>query len=399
VKRGPHARVKVVAELLVSAGGVAALVWSWRADGNWFDLHVGEEFCVYDPAQLRVHATWRVIGAVVGAVLVLAVRPFVGRWASNRTGLVALRELATLVGAALLALAVSDLVLRAKRKPDPPTLLPPVHDDARYGWAYPPHTATTVRTGERDVVYAIDRRGNRSASEDSLPDLSRPTILIAGESYADGIGVPWDESFAGLLEKRLSIQVIDSAVYAWDHGQAYLRAGDELAALAHPVAVVTTTLPQQLDRDERDADRWHPKFSLRSDGSLEPRPRAPDWWIASPLRKLAHDVVILHDDEPLRVARAIFEETVRAARARGAYPLFLLTNWGPPCLADASGAPSIERRYFDGLDAPHVRVDLDASCEDVTTHHPNARGHELMADAIERALVDARVVERPVPSH
>lgn len=398
MEHGPHARVRLVVELLVSAAGAWLVVWAFRADREWFDLHVGEEFCVYKHAQLDVQGWWRVFGAVAGVVLLLLVRPIAGRWASRRTAAVALREVASVAVAAILALVVSDLWLRRPKSgpPGEPSLVPPQLPDARYGWANPKHTSVVIPTAGRDVEYAFDSRGNRAPSVDYAPDLTKPTLLVAGESFASGIGVPWEESFPALLEKRLGIQVIDTAVSAWDNGQAYLRMHDELAALEHPTAVVTLVLPQQLNRDARDGEAWHPKFSLGSDGALVPRWHAPDWWIASPLRQRAHDVVILHDEEPLRVARTLFEATTREVLARGAYPLFLLTNWGPPCLLDETGAPAVDRRLFGGLDVPHVRVDLDPSCEDIVTHHPNAHGHDLLARAIERVLVGEHMVTPPV---
>ena len=115
------------------------------------------------------------------------------------------------------------------------------------------------------------------------------------------------------------------------------------------------------------------------EAQLEATRRLPDYLARRPmplrlwLRKLAHELLVLHGEEPLRVGRAVLVATDRDVRARGGYPLFVLTNWGSTCLPDASGRPSIEGRLFDGLDLQHIRVDLDPAGVDGVTHHPNAQ--------------------------
>jgi hypothetical protein len=376
-----------VAESLVAASALAALVWSWQADRDWFELHVGDHFCVFEPSQPERWKLWRIGGALVGVLLLVVVRPLLGRWVERVGGRQALGWLASTMGAAILALLVSDRLLRTKGPVYP--LLPPIREDARYGWSYPAHTTVTIPVDGRDVVYAFNDRGDRARTMDDRPDPARPTILIAGESTADGIGVPWEESFAGLLEQRLGLQIVDSAVHGWDAGRAYVRAMDELRDFSHVRAVVTLFVAQQLDRAESVT---HPRFVLSQDGSLVERPAAPTWWIDSPVRKLVREVLHLHGEAPVAVTRAVFEATARSARAQGAYPLFVLTNWGPPCLPDASGAPPIERTLFEGLAVPHIRVDLDPAWENAATHHTDARGHVRLANAIERALREANAL-------
>jgi hypothetical protein len=57
-------------------------------------------------------------------------------------------------------------------------------------------------------------------------------------------------------------------------------------------------------------------------------------------------------------------------------------------LPDESGAPSIERTLFEGLDVTHVRVHLPREDYDKTMYHPNAEGHRAIADAVEHVLVE-----------
>jgi hypothetical protein len=390
-----HPRVRAFAELVVVAAGVALLGWAWRADRNWYELHVGDSFCIRNAGELSALRMWRWIAVVAGTSLLIVLRPIAGRWAGRRSAGGAAGAVARIACGALLALVVCDLVLRIRRRPSRfgVRTLPPIHRDARYGWAHDAPKTTSIRTDGRDIAYAMNARGERVKDEHDLPDRERPTILVAGESIASGVGVMWEESFAGRLEQQLRVQVLDSAVQAYDADQAYVRMRDELTELAHPLAVVTLTTAQQV---VRRADPAYPYLSVGGNGALEERlHQHPGWWVTSPVRDLADRVVFLHDGEPLRVARALFAETARAARARGAYPLFLLTNWGTPCLPDETGAPSIERRLFGGLDVPHVRVDLDPTWEEPTTHHPGPKSHARMADAIAQALFASHVLERP----
>ncbi|MGH7293881.1 MAG: hypothetical protein ACRELB_03055 [Polyangiaceae bacterium] len=400
---GPHSRVRLVAEVAIALAGVALLVWAWRADRAWFEMHVGEEFCTVRPEQEHARLVWRWVAAALGSALLLGVRPLAGRWASRRSARAAAFDAGMIAAAALLALVVSDLVLRRRRPTvvlgpqPPPSILPPIREDPRYGWSYTPGTSAVMRTGDHDVEYAIDALGDRARSTDAAPDLAGPTILLVGESFASGIGVSWRDSLAGQLQTRLAVPVVDSSVWGFDHGQEYLRMRDVLPRLAHPLAVVVLTVVQQVERDGRDSFAWHPRFTVAG-GSLEPLPRPMAWWTGSALRQRLHDVVPLHDDAGVAVARALLSAMAREARARGAYPLLVLTNWGPPCMPDATGAPASEHLLFDGVDAPHVRVDLDPSAEDPVTHHPTPRGQGMLADAVVKALVAARVVSVPAPA-
>jgi hypothetical protein len=64
-------------------------------------------------------------------------------------------------------------------------------------------------------------------------------------------------------------------------------------------------------------------------------------------------------DEPLRVTAAILRATAEAARARGAFPLFVVTNYGASCLRDEHGEAWVVDELFVRQALPFVRVDLD----------------------------------------
>jgi hypothetical protein len=381
-----------LAQILLGGLGMAMLLWALLVDRGWFETHLAEHYCANDwGAQLQSWASWRVAGAGCGVFLVALVVP-IGRWVGRRSW-GCLMPVARIAVAVVLALVVSDLWLRRRPPPPPgPVILPDVRPDARYGWLNDGPRTTHILTDGRDIVYAMNARGERVADEHDLPDLDRPTLLVAGESISSAMGVQWEDSFAALIGKATGLQVVDAGVFGWGHDQVYARMKDELTELRHPVAVVSVTVAQQIDRDVSPT-RTH--LELAGDGSLFPVTAQPAWWLDSPLRALAKQLMPYHSDRALAIARALVAATASEARAHGAYPLFVLTNWGRACLPDESGAPSVQRRLFGGLDVPFVRVDLDPSWEDRTTFHPDARGHRLLADAILRALVDAKVIHPP----
>lgn len=373
---------RALAGALVVAG-VAALVAAWRMDRDWYELHALRLRCAVDPSELAGVGRLRGTLAVAGAALLVLVIPIdrllrrVSRGAALRVG-----------GAVVLALVVSDLLVRHKadveRRPvGPPVALPPAHDDPRLRWALDgPHTSVFVEDG-RPVPYAVNAFGDRVRDESDVPDPDRPTILFAGESMTFGLGVLWDETYPALVGRALGVQVVDAGAHGYADDQIYLHMVDRLATLRHPLAVVTIAMADLLDRDvspKRD------RLGVAGDGSLFVVHERPELLRESPLFALVDRVSLTRDDESLRVARAILTAGDRAVRARGARPLVLFTNYGRPCLPDASGRPSLEGRLFDGLPVDHVRVDLDPDAMVESSHHPNPSGHERLARAVIEAL-------------
>jgi hypothetical protein len=361
-------------------GGVAALVGAWRIDADWYEVHALRLRCAVDPSELAGVGRLRATLAVAGILALAAVVPL-GRLLRRVSRGAALR-----VGAAVvLALVVSDLIARRKAGGDAapveptPIALPPAHDDPRLRWALDgPRTTTFVEDG-RPVPYAVDAYGDRVQDEADVPDPDRPTILFAGESMTFGLGVLWDETYPALVGRALGVQVVDAGVHGYADDQIYLRMLDRLAGLRHPLAVVTLTMPDLLDRD---VSATRNRLGVAADGALFVVHERPALVRESPLFALVDRLSLSRDDESLRVARALLTAGDRAVRARGARSLVLFTNYGRPCLRDASGRPSLEGRLFDGLPLEHVRVDLEPDAMVESSHHPNPSGHLRLAQAV-----------------
>jgi hypothetical protein len=252
--------------------------------------------------------------------------------------------------------------------------------DARLGWSYLPGRTTWTRVGGRPVAYTIDADGDRAATRDHRVDPDRPAVLFAGESIAFGYGLTHEETFVHRVEEDLGVEAVNVAVVGYGNDQAYRRVLDVLPGLARPLAVVTVFVPDQI---ARNVDRWRPRLGLGPDGALVPVPASG----GPKLLKLL-DRLPWHGDEPLRVTRAVLRATADAARARGAAPLFVVTNYGPPCLREEGGEAWVVDELFVRQGLPFVRVDLEPEdlLPGLLERHPGPRGAQKIARAIEDAL-------------
>ena len=82
-----HERVtsRVVAEILVALAGLALIAAVLRADQAWVDRHFLANFVVSHSAIVRVASALRITMFVLGGLLILFVRPALGRLAARRS--------------------------------------------------------------------------------------------------------------------------------------------------------------------------------------------------------------------------------------------------------------------------------------------------------------------------
>jgi hypothetical protein len=365
---------------LMIAAPAAALLWfAATANDAWFQRHV------VLPAYRLPPPAWALpalrIGAAALGLILAACAVVAGRRAT--AGGVAR------AGVALaLSIGASELVLRHFQRPEPEMPNPRLEwilglPDARTGWAFVPNrTMDLPRRGHQRLArYAIDAHGDRAPSQDWIEDPQAPTLIITGESTAVGHGLQWPETFAALLAEKLRVQVVNVAEGGYGSDQAHLRAVDALPRFAHPLAVVTLVLPVQLHRNIQD-DR--PRLVVRDGGLvLEPASRSP-----FRLRQIFVDEIpYLSEAElqrSLRLTRSILHATADAARARGAWPLFVVPSIGPPRPPDGHPEAFIVSALLDDL--PHVVVDIDPTHLIAGDGHPDRAGARRIADAIAAAL-------------
>lgn len=218
---------------------------------------------------------------------------------------------------------------------------------------------------------------------------------MTGESIASGYGLDYDETFAARCGRALGLEVVDVGEGGYGVDQAYLRVTDLLPRVRHPVALVTVFVVNQLGRALRD-DR--PRLALDRTGGLIFLPPATGFLARTQLGQLINDRIPYAGDEALArsmtLARTVLVMTARAARARGARPLFLVVrpvvspvvSPGHARSLDAHPEAAIIRELFVDTGLPYLLVNLDANERLDVDGHPNPAGASRIAVELEAAL-------------
>ena len=382
--------------VMLALGGVLLVALGLRVDRRWTDIHMTPNYCAELPHQLVRGSILRWTGVLLGLLLV-GLSPLAARWASRRTPRQIAGTALPVVLAAVLAVFASDAVLRARGYKDPvkPPVLhyePDSEGDSLLVYRPIPSHVTECDAGARHLRFVIDRNDWRVRSTEDVVDFSRPTVIFTGESTAAGFGLNYDETFPSEVGEALGLQPVNVAVQGYGNDGAYVRLHEALGRFEHPVATVTLVNQVMIERNVWP-DRPHLVLGDDLSRSFEPVKAVDDGWLArSPLLHIAKRV--FHSSEGLRRARAYIAATARETRDHGGFPLFLFTDFRVACLPDETGAPSLERNLFEGLDVVHVRVDLGLDTYDPVILHPNAVAQRQLADAVTRALREHGVTGR-----
>jgi hypothetical protein len=388
-----HRGARIVAEAVVVVLGIATLAWAWQADLDYCQRHLLVWFHTFDPHRQARARMWRAAAAIVGAVLLLAVRPMVGRWASRRAPRESLAACARTSVAVMLALVASEIGMRVLHLPRPSSRwtvqLAIGEPDDRYGWVFKASTSSVLHYQGRDVEYAIDAEHDRAPTVDSVVDRSKPTILFVGESLTAGHGLTWDESYPAIVGRELGVQVANIAVHGYGFDQAFLRLHDLLPTFQHPVAIVSIYLPYMLDRLEEDTHR-HLRF-VDHEPVLEP---LHGFWQDLRLARAWRAAQPYRSDAPYELAATIFRETDRLSRERGAKAVFLAPNqgWGRPRPDAAVLEELFTRQGLRLVDADFGFVMMP---NDV---HPDAASTRRLAEIVVAALRPELDPAPPLPA-
>ena len=135
-------------------------------------------------------------------------------------------------------------------------------------------------------------------------------------------------------------------------------------------------------------------YHNRGDGTFDSVGPEPPWVQNLRTLRLWRTIFHYNDDEAVEIERALLRDTARAVRARGALPLFLVTNFQAPCLPVDGQPPWLFRTLFEDDALPHVDVALDPTWTLADDPHPDARAHGALADAVEKALRAAHLPAR-----
>jgi hypothetical protein len=370
--------------------GLGLVALAWRCNTGWFERHVFLPYYFVAPTR---GALWlRAVTALLGVGLLAGGR-LIGRRVQSLTrggggpGL----WLGTLV-ALLAAVPMAEVALRLahitwRTAGSARFELKIGHRDARYGWIADASRATRLKVNGRPYSYAVGPAGLRAHGPTEGPDLDRPALVVTGESIASGYGLDYAETFAVRCGRALGLEVVDVAEGGYGVDQAYLRVMDLLPRVRRPVALVTVFVLNQLGRALRD-DRPH--LALDGAGRLTLLPPASGFLARTQLGQLINDRIPYAGNDALgrsmALTRTVLIMTARAARSRGARPLFLVVSPGQRRSLDAHPEAAIVRELFVDTGLPYLLIDLDATERLDVDGHPNPAGAARIAAELEAVL-------------
>jgi hypothetical protein len=326
--------------------------------------------------------------------VLMAIRPRVGRMILDRMALgrTTGRALALILALVAALFAAEGILRLVPRRPDGPGYgayqRGIVQDHPRFGWVSRPSRTSVLKVAGRPVPYAVNALGMRVRTESDQPDLSKPSLVVAGESVGNGIGLPYDQTFAALAGHALGLEVVNIAEGGYGLDQAHLRLIDVLPRLEKPAVVVIVFVPVQVGRSLRD-DRPH--LALDGAGHLQLLPAASGLLANTRLHQIVHNRLPVASEKDLQralaVSRAVLQASATEVRARGARPLFVIPSqnaaWMIRLLFGGAGVPDSSPHVL-----PHIVVDLDATQIIPRDGHPNADGARRIAAAIVAAIRD-----------
>jgi hypothetical protein len=378
--RHERATSRVVAETLVALGGLALIVGALGADQAWVDRHFMANFVVSHSAIMRVASAVRLTMFALGGVLILFVRPALGRLAARRSTGQVFAGAARFLLAIALALVSSELVLRSsfwRGSRMTEDAVPYRRADPLLGWTAPASWTTDKRQGGRLIRYTFDSAGYRVRRSDEPVHMERPTILFTGESIMLGTGLTWDESIPAQVAAITGIQSATLAAEGYSNVQAYLRVKAELPKFRRPVAIVSLFMPVLFDRNIDPALPhvdpelvWQPPergFRLELLARLLPVPYRGEATI----------------ERGVQTTRAVLRATAMLAQARGATALIIVPQFGD----EEATERVLRKRILDDGGLAYMLIELDPNWRVPGDRHPDARGARVIAAAIAAKLM------------
>jgi hypothetical protein len=361
----------VTAQFALAAAGVLLIAGAVAANQSWLDRHFLPSFVIDRAVYVRIENAIRILAAAIGVVLAVAARRRLATLIARDSRLVA-----SIVAAIVLALAASELALRHLHVPPAEWLFheeePRRQADAYLGWTLVPSRIGHLTIGGRALEYAIDGRGYRARRPDASVDLSRPTILLTGESVIFGEGLTFDETIARQVTETTGVQTANLGVNGYSNDQAFLRLQQELPRFAHPVVVVSLFMPVLFGRN-LDDDRPHLGPSLTWLPAVHHARLVSLARLFAPYRsenEIARGVVLTRD---------VLRATADLARARGAIPLLVVPQVG----VEDPVETALRHRVLDDAGIPYLPVPLDERWTiGPSDRHPDAQGARAIARMI-----------------
>lgn len=269
--------------------------------------------------------------------------------------------------------------------------------DPQLGWSYRPELSTTVRFGENTVKVCFDSRGIRVPEPDFNFDYNRPSILFIGGSFTMGHGLPYEETFPGVLsgKARFPLQVVNLGVQAYGTDQSYLALQRHISSFKTKFVVYTFINNHIFRNGNYDRRTLYPNahflgtkplFGLneRNELVLEKRPLLyKDYhhsWMWDAGKLLMRQKFGFYAPYPVALTHALIKEIKQLCEDNGAKLIVLhwrISPHEPKDTLHGSGAVIVDLLdSIPGLN--NLKIPGDA--------HPNAKAHEAVARVLLQAL-------------
>ena len=370
------------AEWATAGLGALVILLALLADHDWLDRHLLPHIFMPRSEQILIWWIERALALAAALVLIFPGRRWVGRRVGAGKGLDLARDIGMALGAVVMALLVSEAVLRTgdwkKLERWSSNEEPLRHEDPLIGWVNVPNHVGFEHYDGRTIRYDHDRGGRRVARFDQPVDPRRPSILFTGESIMLGYRLNWDQTAAPQIGAATGLQTVNLAVNGYGADQEWMLLRQKLPQFAAPRVVVALFAPLLI---ERSLDRHRPHL----DADLRWHAAKPGWRLEKLFRKLLLYHSAARIERGIASTRSSMRAIVAAARARHAVPLILVPEFGPE--------QPFERRLREEVVAglPYVRVELDPRWSIPGDGHPDARANRAMAEAVVAALAKAPV--------
>ena len=281
---------------------------------------------------------------------------------------------------------------------------PLIVTDSHAGWTLKPNLnrATVVFGGSKFVV-STDNDGHRICYPSGQPPSTEsPILIIVGDSFAMGIGVNDDQTFAWALARSTPYTIVNLAVPGYGTDQELVKLEDFLAARSG--AVVKHIIVLIFDNDFSDVETAHtylgrskPLFSLSGQELVRPKYEA-NWadhlmdvsrlfWLVSNKYALIFERSRPPTENGIEVVLVCVKAMRRLAESRGAkLHLFAYHRVKePPPLAPWQWERFVARAGAIDI-TERVRAARGPDPTGPDGVHWNAVGHALVANILSESL-------------
>jgi hypothetical protein len=372
-------RWKFALELTIMAVGLLCLTAALLARQAWWDRHFLPLFFFPHDKYVLGERLARLALGVIGVLLILVLRPVVGRIAHRMSGRAIAASALRILVAIALALAVTEAMMghnfvyaAAETQPGEEPVRQP---EPKLGWVFQAAHDGSSLAGGRRISYATDGHGYRVADRNHAVDLGAPSIVFTGESIIAGYGLNWEETIPAQVGAALKLQSANIAVFGYGNDQAYLRLAAELPRFHQPVAVVSLFIPSLFARNLGD-DRPH------LDARLNWLPATHRLWLSALFRFAVPYHSQAEIEQGIQAIRAELTATADLARRHGAIALVVDPQFGPETPIERM----LRRRILQESGIEYVRIGLDPSWHLKGDLHPDPRATYVIAQAIAAKL-------------